>query len=121
MLEARLDDLERRRHRKDRLAVLDRDDAARREALAVANPIDLVHDRLSRVADAQEVAVHRVGEALAGDGLFRGRQRLADDLAAEHVAPAEVLTLTAEEIVLDAFEAEQIEQLAEDVRHAWRR
>ena len=44
----------------DRLAVLDGDDAAGGERLAVADAVDLVEDRHGRVARAQEVGVQRV-------------------------------------------------------------
>ena len=66
----------------DRLAVLDRDDAARGEAAAVADAVDLVDDRDARIAGPQEVGVQRVREP-AFDGAARGHQRLSRHLAAE--------------------------------------
>ena len=69
----------------DRLAVLDRDDAPRGEAAAVADPIDLVEDRHQRVTRPEEVGVQRVHEPVAVvDRAGRGHQRLTGDLAAEH-------------------------------------
>jgi hypothetical protein len=43
------------------------------------------------------------------------RKRLAEDLPAEHGAPAEILALPAKEVCLDAFESEQLNQFVEDV------
>jgi hypothetical protein len=45
VIETRLFDLERGGQIEDLLPVLDRDDAARGEAVAVAGPVDLVEDR----------------------------------------------------------------------------
>ena len=50
MLGPGLVDVERRREVEDRAAVLDRDDAPRREAVAVADAVDVVDDRDARVA-----------------------------------------------------------------------
>ena len=62
----------------DRTAVLDRDHAAGDEALAVADPVDLVQDRDRRVAGTQEVRVQRVDEPI----------RLVDRARARRRAPA---------------------------------
>jgi hypothetical protein len=60
--------------------------------------------------------------ALGRDGLHRSRERLTEDLTAEHGAPAEVLALAAEEVLLDSLEGEEIDELVEDVlRHGRRR
>ena len=69
----------------DRLAVLDRHDAAGGEAAAVADAVDLVEDRHGRVAGPQEVGVQRVHEPAAFvDRAGGGDERLAGHLAAEH-------------------------------------
>ena len=52
--------------------------------------------------------------ALGWNGLHRGRERLAEHLTAEDRAPAEILALPAEEILLDALEREQLDELLED-------
>jgi len=57
MLDTVLPHLERGSHVEDLLAVLDGDDAARRETVAVATAVDLVHDRCVEIATPQEVGV----------------------------------------------------------------
>ena len=69
------------------------------------------------VAGSQEVAVERVHDPLGGHGLAGGRQRLADDLAAEDRQEAEVLTATAEDGVLDLLQLEKLEQDLERLAH----
>ena len=56
----------------------------------------------------------RVHVAHGVDGALRGRQRLPEHLAAEHVLGADVAALAAEQIVLEAFEAKQVDQLCDD-------
>ena len=86
----RLLHLERRREMKDLPPVLDRHDAARREALAVAQAVDEVDDRNRQVAGQDEVAVHRVRGTIGLDRA-RGRdERLRHDLAAVDAAGAEL-------------------------------
>jgi len=107
VVEARLVGLERRLEAEDRLALLDRDDAPGGEALAVAQAIDLVDDRAADIAGAHEVAVQRVDDPPAADGLRRRGQRLSDHLPAEDRTPAEILAAAAEQVAVDALEAEQ--------------
>ena len=64
VLEAACVELERRRQREDRLAVLDGDHPAGGERAAVAHPVDLVEDRHRRVAGPEEVRVQRVDAAV---------------------------------------------------------
>ncbi len=59
--------------------------------------------------------MERVDAPALGDGLLGGRERLADDLAAEDPAPAEVLAVTAEDVLLDALELEDRHQLVDEV------
>ncbi len=74
----------------DRFPVLDRDDAARGERLAVADAVDLVQDRRVRVAGAQEVPVERVDVArrpdlgTVVDGASGSDECLPRDLSTEH-------------------------------------
>ena len=69
----------------DRPSVLDRHDAAGREAAAVANAIDLVQDGQGRVARAQEIGVEGVHQAgVFGDRAGRGDEGLTGHLAPEH-------------------------------------
>ena len=120
MLAAFLILLERCGQEEDRLAVLDRGDAAHGEGLAVAGAVHVVDDRRLDVARAQEVGVDRVHVALAvgvqagAERLLRGRQGLAQHLAAEDVLGADVAALAAEEVVLEALEAEQVDQFGDD-------
>jgi hypothetical protein len=62
--------------------------------------------------------VQRVHRAVGADGLGRGRQRLAQHLAAEDRAPAEVLAAAAEQVAVEAFEGEQIDERGEHGLHA---
>ena len=115
MVEAGLVVVERHRHREDRLAVLDRDHAPRREALAVADPVDVVDDRHLRIAAEQEIRVQRM-RLPAFDGAACGDQRLGDDLAAEHALQSDLRAAPAKQVDLERFEIEQREQFLDGVR-----
>lgn len=117
VIEAFFDALERCFEAEDRLAVLDRGDPARREARAVAQAIDLVDDRAAHVAGPHEVAVHGVDGPIGADRLRGRREGLAEDLAAEDGAPAEILATPAKQIAVERFEAEQIDERCEDWLH----
>ena len=97
VVESLLGDLETHRHVEDRASVLDRDDASRGEALAVADAIDFVEDRDLHVARAQEVAVQGMGAAIL-DGSRSCNERLSEDLAAEDALPALVGAIAAEQV-----------------------
>ncbi len=79
------------------LAVLLGDDAARGEAPAVADGVDIEHDLLLGIAGAQEVGVHRVGQALLLQRAAGRAERLGQHLAAED--PAGFLRAVADEKV----------------------
>jgi hypothetical protein len=124
VLDARFDDLERRGQRENRLAALDRDHPARGERTAVPDPVDLVHNRNTRVAAADEVRVQRVHMPFRRDSPAGRDQRLAGDLPAEHPDRAVGGAHPAEDVVLDAFEVEQCDQLVQNglagrVGRAW--
>ena len=55
--------------------------------------------------------------AVIGHGLRRGTQSLTEHLATKDKAPAEVLALTAKEVLFDALEAEQGDELVENGAH----
>ncbi|MNC87331.1 hypothetical protein D3C83_30490 [compost metagenome] len=110
MLEPALLLLERAGHVEDLLAVLDRDDAAVAEAAAVARAIDDVDDVGLDIARPQKIRVQRVHLA-ALDGRARGTQRLTEHLAAVDARTADVATLAAKDVVLDALELEQMQQV----------
>ena len=116
VLGALLEHVERRRQVEDRLAVLDRDDAARREAAAVTDAVDVVDDRHARVAGSQEVRVERVHEPVL-DRATRGDQRLPGDLAAEHALAVLVRAEPAEQIDLELLQLQQFDQLVERSSH----
>ncbi len=117
VLEAALVLLEGRAAGEDLLALLDRRDPAGAEAAAVAHPLHRVDHRQAGVAGAQEVAMQRVHMALRLHRLARRRQRLAQHLAAEQLAEAEVLADAAEQVLLDGFEAQQGDQFVEHLGH----
>lgn len=91
-------------HRKDRLAVLDRQHAAYRKALAIAQPIDLIDNGQSRVATTNEIGMEGMDASL--DRLIGGGKRLGDDLTAKDPL-ALILRLTAaKKVALDRLEVE---------------
>jgi hypothetical protein len=100
--------VERDHQGEDRLPVLDRDHAARGEALAVADAVDLVDDRHLRIAADQEVRMHRMRRT-AFDGAAGRDQRLPDHLAAEHALPAILRRAPAKEIHFELLDVEHIE------------
>jgi hypothetical protein len=107
VLDARLDFLEGGGEHQDRLAVLDRGHAAHRKAVAVAGAVHVEDDRRLDVARAQEIGVQRMHAPAFFDRLLRCRQRLAQDLPAEHVFGADVAALAAEQVVFESLEREQ--------------
>ena len=109
--------LERCRKEKNRLAVLDRSHAPHREAAAIARAIDLVDDRMLDVACLEEICMQRMRVARGFERRVRGRQCLAQHLPAEHVLGADVAALAAEQVVLEAFEREQVDQLGNGGGH----
>jgi hypothetical protein len=117
VIESRLGDLKRRGEVEDRLPLLQGHDAAGRERTAVADAVDVVHDRPSHVARAEKVGVNGVGDAVGRDREGGRRQRLPQDLPAVDRAPAEILALAAEQVLLDAFEGQQGDELFENARH----
>jgi hypothetical protein len=89
--------------------VLDRDHAPGREALAVADAVDLVDDRHLGIAAEQEIGVQRMRLAVLHGAAGRD-QRLADHLAAEHPLPAVLGRAPAEQVHLERLEIEGCEE-----------
>ena len=87
-------------------------DPSRGEALAVADPVHLVDDGRRHIARRQEVGVQRVRHPALDRGRG-GHQRLADHLTAEDAATAQVGGLTAEEIHLEHFELQLLDESLE--------
>ena len=116
MLEAALGCLEGGGHVEDLLAVLDGDDAAVGEAVAIEAAVDFVDDRRVAVAAPQEVGMQRVHHARL-DRRRRRRQRLAEHLPAEDLRAADVAALAAEQIDLELLELEQLQQIREALIH----
>lgn len=107
MLGAVLGQLEAGGADEDRLAVLDA--TAPRGNCGVAQAVGVVDDRRSDVAGAQEIGVHRMRHAgVLVERLLRGRERLPQHLAAEHVFGADVAALAAEQGLFQAFQREQL-------------
>jgi hypothetical protein len=63
--------------------------------------------------------MERVHQAIDRHGARRRRQRLAEHLAAEHRGPAQVLALSAIQVLLDLLEREQGDQIVEDAGHGY--
>jgi len=102
--------------------VLDGDHPPRREALAVAVALHLVDDRHVDVAFAHEIGVQAVRRAVLRDGAAGGDERLPDHLTAEQALEALLGVAPAEEVLLDAFEVERGDEVADPLgrrRHQW--
>ena len=96
----------------DRVAVLDRYDAASRERAPVTNPLHLVDDRNRRIAGTEEVGVQGVDEA-ARHRARCGNEGLTGHLAAEDSLAFLIGTFTPEEVLFDLFEIEKIEEIVD--------
>src|SRR5204862_3547474 len=97
-----------------RSAVLDGDDAASGERLAVSDAIDVVEDRDGRVARPQEVGVQRVDRAVLGiDRAGGGDERLARDLASEDALAVLVGAHAPEDVDLAALQIEPRDRLVD--------
>jgi hypothetical protein len=116
MLEPRFGLLERGRHVEYLPAVLDRNDAPIAETRTVAGTVDDIDDVGLDIAGAQEIGVQRVHDAIL-DGRARSAQGLAQDLPAVDARAADIPALAAEDIVLDALELEQMQQVGKDRLH----
>ena len=114
VVDAALGQLERRRQREDRLAVLNGRDPAGRERPAVAQPVDLVDDRHRGIAGADEVRVQGMDGAVRVDRASGGDQSLPGDLAAEHPLQRHPRAYAAEDVLLDRLEVEQPDQPVHD-------
>ena len=108
--------MERHHDREDRVAMLDRGDAAGRIALAVAQAFDLVDDRDLRIAGQDEIAMDRMRQA-ALDGAACRDHGLPDHLAAEHPLPARLRAVAAEQVHLELFEIENGNQVDQAFGH----
>ncbi len=109
-------DMKRHHDRKDRLAVLDRGDAAGRIALAVAKPLDFIDDRNLRIAGEDKIAVQRMRQP-AFDGAARRHHRLSDHLSAEHPLPAGLRAVAAKQVNLERLEIEDGNQVNQPFGH----
>src|SRR6202162_1660403 len=117
MLHTPLRLLERGRHVKDLLAVLDRGDAPAGETVAIAAAVDEVHDRRLEIAALEEIRVQRVRHAIGLDGRVGGLERLAQHLTAKHLRTADIAALTAKQIDLEPLEIHQSYQAREALGH----
>jgi hypothetical protein len=86
------------------------------ETSTVARSIDLVDDRRIDIAAPQKIRVQRMRNA-AVDRVMRGGQRLPDDLSAENLRTADVAALAAKNIIFDALESQQLQQIVENRAH----
>ena len=116
MLETGLFDLEGDRHVENRATVLDRHDASSRKASTVANSVDLVEDRNRWIAGTQEVPVKRVGRSVLHRAT-RGHERLGEHLATKYALAVLLGTPAPEEVHLDGFEIEKVENALEGGGH----
>ena len=108
---ARLLDMKRGQHGKDRSAVLDGLYASGGKASAVADVVDFIDDGGLHVARAQKIAVH--GMRLLGriHGA-RGRNHgLPRDLTTEHALAADIARTAAKQPLLQRLQIQLIEQI----------
>lgn len=105
--------VERRRHREDRLAVLDGRHAPGAEGAAVADPVDEVDDLHRRVPRPEEVAVQRVDPECGIDSADRRHERLTGHLTTERPRQQRLRRYAPEDVVLDLFERQDLL----DLRH----
>src|SRR5580704_7603865 len=110
MLETRLLHLERHRHMEDLPTVLNGDDPARAEALAVAASVDLVQNGNLGVARHEKVRMKRMTETVFHRP-GRGHQRLTQHLPAKNPLRTVFGTHPAEDVDFDSIEVEQRDQL----------
>ena len=68
-----------------------------------------------RVAELEEVRVHRVHPAVGVDRAARGHERLREHLAAEDPLAVAVEALTPEQVDLERLEVEQVDEIVERV------
>lgn len=104
------DNVERRGHVKDRPTVLDRHDSSCGERSSITDSIHFVQDRDRRVTRTQEVGMERVDWPLVVDGPGGGHECLSGDLAAEDSLPVFVGVHAPEDVDLDGFEVEKIDE-----------
>jgi hypothetical protein len=69
-------------------------------------------DGLGHVAAAQKIRMQRVCDPVL-DGALCGGQCLAQHLPPEHLRAPDVAAVAAEDVVLDAFESEERDQILE--------
>src|SRR5262245_22206649 len=102
--------------REDRIAMLNRGDAARRIAFAVTQPFDLVDDRNLRIARQDEIAMQRMGQP-ALDGAACRDHCLSDHLAAKYALPARLRAVAAEQIHLERLNIEDGDEIDQAFGH----
>ena len=107
MMDSALVGLERRRHRKDGLPVLDRVDPPGGERAAVAEALDDEYRGRLGISGPQEVAVQGVHLILGIDRSYRRHQRLAGDVTTERALP--VARLRAEDAAAVDVDLELLE------------
>ena len=117
VLESGFRAVEGRGQGEDGLAVLDRRDPAGGEGPPVSHPVDHVDERHRRIARPDEVRVQGVHRTVPGHGPACRDQRLPGHLAAEHPLPALIRAAAAEDVHLDLFQVEELQEPVERLSH----
>ncbi|MNE69383.1 hypothetical protein D3C80_1651030 [compost metagenome] len=78
--------LERGRHVENGFTILNGANAARAEAIAIAQGFYVINNRFTAIPRTQEIAVEGVNDTLRRNGLLGSIQRLADHLTAKDLA-----------------------------------
>ncbi|CAI8705045.1 hypothetical protein EMIT0P265_100142 [Pseudomonas zeae] len=118
MFEACLVVLKRSAAGEDRMALLDRRDAASAETAAIAHAINRIDHRQLGIARTQEIAVHRMYMARLFNGLTGRRQRLAEHLATEQLTETQILATATEQVFFDRFQGQQVDQIFQHLAHS---
>ena len=108
--------LERRREGKNRPTVLDCHDTTVGKTAAIPRAIDFIDYRRRHVTATQEIGMKRVRNP-ALDRVLRGRQGLAEHLAAKHLRAADVAAVTSEYVVFDPLELQKMDEVLENRVH----
>jgi len=102
--------LERCRETEDGPPALDGGDPAGSEGQAIANALNVVEDRDSSIAGAQEVRVQRVHAGLGFNCPSRGHECLPGHLPAEHTLAIRMGAAAPEDIEFDLLEVEEVQK-----------
>src|SRR5690606_30789797 len=92
------------------LAMLNGDDAPRRETLAVPRTVDFIDNGNLGIARPDEIGVQRMTDPFLHRAVSR-HERLSDHLPAEHALPAHIGAVPAKQVFFDPLQIEQFDEI----------